>query len=394
MGISSGLPLSLTGGTLHAWLKTEGVSTAAIGWFALVGLPYTWKFVWAPLMDRFTYPFLGRRRGWMLVTQLLLIILIAVLGQLSPKTDLYLISVIAFFVAFVSASQDVVLDAWRREQLTPQEFGWGNGIHVTGYLFAMRLLSGSLALIMSDHVSWSVVYLTMAGLQGLGVIATLWSKESNTSIAPPKSLKEAVVAPFLDFFSRDRAMVVLAFILFYKLGDNMASQMTMPFYLEMGYSKTQIGGITKIFGWAGIALGTFLGGLWLRYLSVYRGLFIFGLLQMLSTFGFSILVYLPKTELHLTWVILFENISAGMGTAAFVTFIGLMTNKQFTATQFALLSSVMGIPRVFIAAPTGHLAEYLGWFGFFALCTLVAIVGLALIKLLPSIDDHQSPKGQ
>lgn len=387
MGISSGLPLSLTGGTLQAWLRSSNVDLTTIGLLALVGLPYTWKFLWSPIMDRFALFKAGRRRSWMLVSQVGLVLALGVMSFMNPEQDLTWISILALLTAFSSATQDIAMDAWRREQLAPNEFGWGNGIHVAGYLFAMRMVSGAFALILSDFINWGTVYQLMAGIQAVGIAATLMASEKEMEFAPPKTLHEAFWGPLKEFFQRPSAWYVLIFILLYKAGDNMAAHMSMPFYLDLGFSRTEVGSVTKVVGWIGIAAGSLLGGFALRKISVVSGLLWFGILQMVSTYGFAIMASLPKSIEILTAVIAFENFAAGLGTAAFVTFIGLMTNRQFTATQYALLSSLMGIPRIFLAAPTGYMAEGMGWFAFFSLCTFIAIPGLLMIGLIKRIFD-------
>lgn len=387
MGISSGLPLALTGGTLQAWLKSANVDLATIGLFALVGIPYTWKFLWSPIMDRFYLQKPGRRKSWMYLSQVTLILSILGMSFIDPSNNLALISGLAILAAFSSATQDIALDAWRREQLCPQEYGWGNGLHVAGYLFAMRVISGALALILSDYLSWSHVYQIMAAIQGLGLLSTYLSHENQYEFKPPKTIQEAFIGPMKEFFSRQQAWTIVVFILLYKVGDNMAAHMSMPFYLDIGFSRTEVGSITKIVGWIGIAGGSLVGGWLLKKISVISGLCWFGVLQMVSTFGFAVLSIAPKTIELLTAVILFENLSAGLGTSAFVTFIGLMTNKQFTATQFALLSSLMGIPRILFSAPTGFIAQSTGWFWFFTICTLIAVPGIVMI---PKLKTHLS----
>ena len=382
MGLSSGLPLSLTGGTLQAWLRGAGVDLTTIGLLAFVGIPYTWKFIWSPIMDRFSFFKWGRRRSWMLASQGCLVLFIFAFSGLSPDKDLYLISLLAVLTAFASATQDIAMDAWRREQLPSDEFAWGNGIHITGYLFAMRMISGAGALILADFLSWNLVYQIMAAIQVLGLLATGLAKEDSSTVVLPKTLKAAFTEPLLEFFQRPLAWLILIFILLYKAGDNMASHMSMPFYLDMGFTKTEVGSISKVVGWIAVAGGSLLGGWILRYISVYRGLWWFGWLQLISTLGFAVMAILPKGLEVLTVVIAFENFTAGLGTAAFVTFIGFLTHRQFTATQFALLSSLMGVPRIFLAAPTGFMAEKMGWFVFFNICTWIALPGLFLVFYL------------
>lgn len=386
MGFACGLPLLLTITILQAWMKDEGVDLALIGLMALVGLPYTLKFLWAPFLDRFTLPFLGRRRGWLLVTQWALIISIAGLGFTRPAENPWIVAFAAFLVTFFSASQDIVVDAYRREDLSDRELGLGSSMYVYGYRIGMLLASGG-GLIMADHMSFRMVYLIMAACLSVGVITTVLTPEPLASLGTPKTLKEAIVDPFLEYFSRSGAIWVLAFILLYKIGDNMASFMTTPFYLDIGFSKTEIGWVVKIFGFWATMVGTFLGGLVMLQIGIYRSLWFFGFLQAVSTALFALLARIGHSIPALAAVISFENFSSGMGTAAFVAFMASLTNKKFTATQYALLTSLMGVPRVLASAPTGYMADYLGWANFFIACTLIAIPGMVLLfRILPEYE--------
>jgi len=378
MGFACGLPLLLTISLLQAWMKEEGVDLTVIGLMALVGLPYTLKFLWAPFLDRFTLPFFGRRRGWLLVAQLSLIFSIVGLGLTDPGNNPWMVAFAAFLVTFFSASQDIVVDAYRREDLSDEELGLGSSLYVNGYRVGMLLASGG-GLIMADHMSFFMVYVIMAACMLPGVLTTLLAPEPDVSAGTPKSLKEAVVGPLVDYFSRSGAVWILAFILLYKIGDTMASAMTMPFYLDIGFTKTEIGTVVKLFGfWATIA-GSLIGGVLMLRMGINRSLWIFGFLQALSTAGFAILAKIGYNVGLLSGVIAFENLSAGMGTAAYVAFMASITNKKFTATQYALLTSLMGIPRVMASAPTGFLAKNIGWEGFFIFCTLIAIPGMLLL---------------
>ena len=388
MGFVSGLPLFLVGSTLQAWMKDAGVDLTVIGLFSLVGLPYTLKFLWAPLMDRYTVlPGLGRRRSWMLLSQILLGVSIVALGLSDPQGAPAVVAFLAVCVAFFSASQDIVLDAWRREALSDDELGLGSSTFVTGYLISMRLVAGALALILADHMPWNRVYLIMGALVTVGIATTLVAREPEVSTAPPRTLKESVVEPFVDFFSKSGAWILLAFILLYKIGDNMASAMTMPFYLELGFTKTDIAAVTKIFGWIATTVGGLVGGAIILKIKIKPALFWFGILQAISTLAFAALAIVGKSQAVLTAVIAFENLTAGMGTAAFVAFMATLTNKKFTATQYALLTSLMGVPRVIAAAPTGFLAKELGWTGFFVACTLIALPGMLLLKPIFRLED-------
>ena len=378
MGFSSGLPLLLTLTVLQAWMKEEGVDLALIGAVTLVGLPYTLKFLWAPLLDRFTLPFLGRRRGWLLVIQIALMAAIAGLGQTSPARYPVMAAAAAFLVTFFSASQDIVIDAYRREDLPDKELGLGSSLYINGYRIGMLLASGG-GLILADRIAFSWVYLIMAGCLIPGVAATLLAPEPTHSAGSPVSLREAVVDPLVEYFRRRGALWILAFILLYKLGDSMASAITIPFYLDIGFTKTQIGAVVKLFGFWATVGGALIGGLIMVRFDIYRSLWLFGILQAVSTAGFALLARIGDSVPVLSGVIAFENLSSGMGTAAFAAFMASITHKRFTATQYALLSSLMGVPRVMASAPTGVLAKVLGWEAFFIFCTLIAIPGLVLL---------------
>lgn len=379
MGFACGLPLLLTISLLQAWMSDAGVDLGTIGLFALVGLPYTLKFLWAPIFDRFTLKLFGRRRGWLLLAQLLLMVAIATLGMVNPVEQPWLLAFVALLVTFFSASQDIVVDAYRREDLRDEELGLGSSLYVNGYRIGM-LLAGSGGLILADHVSFQTVYLIMAATMLIAVVTTLLAREPVEAEGTPKTLREAVIDPFVDYFQRPEALWILAFILFYKVGDTMASAMTMPFYLEIGFSKTEVGAVAKLFGFWATIIGGLVGGVMILRLGIFRSLWLFGFLQAISTAGFSVLALMGNSLSGLAAVIAFENFSGGMGTAAYVAFMASMTNKRFTATQYALLSSLMGIPRVIASAPTGYLAEGVGWFSFFIVCTLIAIPGLWILR--------------
>lgn len=378
MGFSCGLPLLLTMGVLQAWMKEKGVDLTWIGMITLVQIPYTWKFIWAPFLDRYVPPFLGRRRGWMILAQLALVAVIVGLGYSDPVRRPVMMVATALLVAFFSATQDIVVDAYRREDLADRELGLGSSFYIYGYRIGMWLAGGG-GLILADHLSYTKVYLIMALCMLPGIITTLLTPEPRVSAAPPQTMREAVVAPLLEYFRRSGALWILAFILFYKIGDTMASAITTPFFLDIGFSKTEIGAVVKVFGaWATIG-GALLGGLVLLKLGIYRCLWVFGCLQALSTAGFALLARFGHSISLLSGVIAFENLSSGMGTAAFVAFMASITNKKFTATQYALLTSIMGIPRVLASAPTGFMAKAAGWEAFFVFCALIAIPGMLLL---------------
>lgn len=390
MGFSSGLPLLLTGSVLQAWLKDGGIDLTRIGLFALVGLPYTLKFLWSPLFDRYALP-LGRRRGWMALMQLSVAGALLLLSMTQPAADhLWLVMLAGLLVTFFAASQDIVIDAYRRESMAESELGLGSALYVNGYRLGM-LLAGGGGLILADWMSFEAMYRLMGVIMAACVTVTLLAPEPPLPEGRPRNLREAVVLPFRDYFSRDGAWLILAFILLYKLGDTMASAMTTPFYLDLGYSKTEIGTVVKLFGfWATLAGGT-LGGLWILRAGMHRALWLFGFGQMISTLGFVVLAQLPPSEVALAAVVAIENLTAGMGTAAFVGFMAALTDRRFTATQYALLSSLMGVPRVLLSAPTGWLAQTLGWSGFFLLCVLIAIPGLLMLRWVTRLAASPQP---
>lgn len=381
MGLNCGMPLLLTSTVLQAWMTEQGVNLSVIGVFSLVGLPYTLKFVWAPIFDRYIPPFLGRRRGWLLIVQLILILTVASLGLTDPGQTPWLVALAACFVTFFSASQDIVVDAYRREDLRDNQLGLGSSLYVNGYRIGM-LLSGSGGLILADHFTFGQVYLLMAASLLVGVVTTLLCKEPPLTGRRPRTLREAVVEPFVEYFSRDHALVLLLFILLYKIGDQMASTLTTPFYLALGFSKTQIGVVAKLFGFWSTVIGGLLGGIIMLRIGIIRSLWIFGILQTVGILSFSVLAVIGYTVPGLIIAIVLEQLTSGMGTCAYVAYMASLTNKRFTAAQYALLSSCMGVPRVIIAAPAGWIAELVDWPLFFLGCTLAAIPGLLLLPLV------------
>jgi PAT family beta-lactamase induction signal transducer AmpG len=387
-GFSSGLPLYILIGLLPAWLRSEGVDLKAIGLFALIQLPFTWKFLWAPLFDRYSPP-LGRRRGWLFISQMALLLSIPVFGTLHPNLNLWTIAYLAGVVAFFSASQDIVLDAYRRELLLDTELGLGNAIHVNAYKIA-GLIPGSLSLILADHLPWSGVFVITALFMLPGIFMTLFVSEPAIKNGAPKTLRAAVVEPFEEFMSRNglkSAGMVLAFIFFYKLGDSMATALATPFYLDMGFSKTEIGLIAKNAGLWPSVMGGLLGGIWMIKLGINRALWIFGMIQMVAILGFAWLATLGHSLPWLAMVIGIEALGVGLGTTAFVAFIAHTTHPLYTATQFALFTSLAAVPRTFANAATGYLVEWFGWMTFFLFCFVIAIPGmLLLLKVAPWND--------
>ena len=385
-GFSSGLPLYLLIQLLPAWLRSEQVDLKAIGFFALIQLPYNWKFLWSPLLDRYAIPMLGRRRGWMLVTQILLLMSIPVFGMFHPKLDLWTIAYLATAVAFFSASQDIVLDAYRREILSDTELGLGNSVHVNAYRVA-GLVPGALSLILADFLPWNTVFLITALFMLPGMLMTVFVSEPKVIGSPPKTLRDAVVEPFREFIQRNglnNALLVLAFIFLYKLGDSMATALATPFYLDMGFTKTEIGLIAKNAGlWPSI-IGGLIGGIWMVKIGISRALWLFGFVQLISIVGFAGLTQFPQNKIALGLAIGFEAVGVGLGTVAFVAFIARTTNPAYTATQFALFTSLAALPRTVINSFAGVIVEQIGWLNFYWLCMFLAIPGMLLLfKVAP-----------
>jgi PAT family beta-lactamase induction signal transducer AmpG len=386
IGFSSGMPLFVLIQLVPAWLRSHGIDLATIGLFAVVSLPYTWKFLWSPLMDRYSLPFLGRRRGWALLTQIGLLLAIGSMGQFDPSQSLKMIVVLVFIVSLFSASQDIVLDAYRRELLADDELGTGTSFFVNSYRLA-SLIPGSLALILADNLPWSVAFWVTAGFMGVGIITTLVIREVSDDQMAPHTLREAAIGPFKEFISRDgigSALAILAFMFLYKLGDNMATALATPFYLDMGYSLSEIGTIAKFAGLVFGIGGGILGGVLMLKLSINRALWTFGVVQMVTILGYAWLSTAGHTPSGLFAVVAAEYLGVGLGAIALTAFMARETSLAFTATQFALFSSFIAVPRTFANASTGFLIEAIGYTSFFLLCTAVAVPGmLMLIKVAP-----------
>jgi PAT family beta-lactamase induction signal transducer AmpG len=379
-GLASGMPLYLLIQLVPAWLRAADVSLAEIGLFALVGLPYTWKFLWAPLMDRIALP-LGRRRGWMLVAQIGLVLSIGALGYIDPLHETALVAVFASVIAFLSATQDVAIDAYRREILPDEELGIGNAIHVQAYRIA-SLVPGSLSLILADLLPWVWVFWITAAFMGVGIVLSLSVTEPENFSPQPKTFRESLIKPFSEYFQRvgwRTAALALFFMVAYKLGDNMATALATPFYLDLGFSMTEIGLIAKHAAlWPAIA-GGLLGGVFMLRLGINRALWVFGLVQMISILGFAWLASVGPALWLLAVVIAFEYLGVGLGTAAFTAFIARESSKAFAATQFALFTALAALPRSLANAVTGFIVEETGWVIFFCLCTLLAIPGMVTL---------------
>lgn len=397
-GASAGLPLFYITHLIPAWLRSEQIDLKTIGLFALVGIPYNWKFLWSPIMDRYTPPFLGLRRGWMLITQIACMLMMFGMAFLNPQISITSIAYCAFALAFFSASQDIVLDAYRRELLTDRELGLGNALYMNGYR-AMVFIPGGLGLILADHISWRWVHVIVGLFMFIGIIKTLLIKELNKSVNTPKTLRESVIEPFREFFNREgyqQALMFIAFLFLYKIGDNMATALSTPFYLDLGFTKTEIGSTVKLVNFWSLILGSFLGGLGIYRYGINKCLWIFGVVQMVAIFGFAILNEVGPVLGVLIAVISFEYLGIGLGASALTAFMARATNMNFTATQFALFSSLIALPRTFANAITGFLIEGivekdtflfsifgavsgLGYTNFFIFCGLTAIPGMMLL---------------
>jgi len=380
-GFTSGMPLYVLLQLLPAWLKDGGVSLTEIGLFALVGIPYAWKFAWAPLMDRWIPPFLGRRRGWMLICQLALLLSIGILGAFDPARSTWLIAWLAVALAFFSASQDVAVDAYRREILPDEELGLGNAIHVQAYRIS-GLVPGALALVLADILPWSSVFWITASFMAIGVVMTLAVTEPRSELPTGTGLREAILNPFIEYLTRrgwSGVLLVLGFMFLYKLGDNMATALATPFYLDIGFSMTQIGLVAKNAALWPAIFGGLAGGLIMIRLGINRALWLFGVVQVVSIFGFALLASTGPVLWLLAVVIGFEYLGVGLGTAAFTAFIARETSRTYAATQFALFTALAAVPRTFANASTGIIVDHVGWINFFLICAMLAIPGMLLL---------------
>lgn len=382
LGFSSGLPLVLTGSTLTAWMRTEGIDLTTIGLLSWVSLIYSLKFLWAPLMDRYQLPWLSRRRGWMLVTQLGLLAAIVALGYLGPSFSLSSTFAVALMVAFLAASQDVVVDAYRTDLLPAKERASGVAIFVMFYRVAL-IAAGAGALILSDHMSWQVVYTLIASLMLVGVVATVLAPVPERKIAAPPSIREAVVLPFVDFFTKERALVLLVVVMTYKIGDMVASQMLTPFLIDLAFTCSEIGAIQKGLGLGATIVGALVGGGLVAKFGIIRSLFIFGLLQAVANVLYAVLAVLGRDHTMLVVAIGVDNLFNGLGQAAFVAFLMSLCNAKFSATQYALLSSAMSVVGKLLGGGSGVIAEHAGWPAFFIVTLIAAMPALVLIWFVP-----------
>lgn len=379
LGFSSGLPLLLTGGTFKMWLAREGIDVKTIGFLSWVGMAYSLKFIWAPLLDRYQISKHGRRKSWLYLTQFCLILFIALMGTFDPKISLTPLALTAVLVAFFSATQDSVIDAYRREFLPDEELGLGASMSTYGYRIAM-LISGGLGigLVGSDsfNLTWNQLYFGMALLMGFGLLTSILIPEPTAQGTPLKSLKEAVIEPFKEFLTRPRAFIILSFVIMFKLGDSLSGQMLNKFYVDMQFSNQDVGFIAKTVGLISSLVGLFLGGITIKYLKIHRSLIVFGIFQALSTGYFSLLTETGPQRWALASAVIFEDITSGMGTSAFLAFMALLTHQRFTATQYALLASFASLGRNFFSGFSGIMVEELGWAKFFIACSLIALPGI------------------
>lgn len=388
-GFISGLPFYLLTQLLPAWLTSEGLDIKAISAFSLTQIPYITKFVWAPFMDNISLFKMGRRRGWMFLSQIVLLFFIAILGCFSPTINIWVIATLCFIIALFSATQDIALDAFRKEILSDNELGLGNSIHTYFYRLA-SFLPGSLSLILSQFLPWSSVFMITALFMLPPIFITLWIKEPLKQLIPKShNLKDIIINPFLELVTRKgtkSAMVIMTFIFLYKLGDSMATSLATTFYMKMGFSRIDIGLIVKNAQlWPSI-FGGIVGGILMIKIGINRALWCFGFVQVFSILGFAWLsIEGPfdkigsNENMMLALVIGLESLGVGLGTAAFVAFIAKTTNPLYTATQFALFTSIASIPRTLINSTTGILVENLGWTSFYGLCTILAIPGMLLL---------------
>ncbi|MCX8618864.1 AmpG family muropeptide MFS transporter [Gilliamella sp. B2923] len=404
-GFASGLPFYILLQLLPAWLESEGINIQTIGVFSLTQIPYIFKFVWAPFMDRISLFGLGRRRGWMLASQMTLLAFIAILGFLSPSLNIWLIALISFIIALFSATQDIALDAFRRELLLDNELGLGNSIHTNAYRIA-GLVPGTLSLILSNYLPWNSVFIITALFMLPAIIMTLMVKEPPNQAPKNQSIEDIITKPFSEFITRNglkSAMLILAFIFLYKLGDSMATSLATPFYLKMGFSRLDLGLIAKNSSLWPSVFGALIGGILMIKIGINRALWCFGVVQVVSIFGFIWLsiegpytVINLEQKISLALVIGFEALGVGLGSAAFVAFIAKTTNPLYTATQYALFSSIASVPRTLINSTTGFMVAYLGWTTFFILCAILAIPGMLLLfKVAPwNTKSQENNNGQ
>lgn len=378
LGFASGLPLLLTSGTLQAWLTMEDVDLKTIGLFALVGLPYTLKFLWAPILDRFAVGHFARRRGWILLTQLLIAVGLLGLAISDAQTQIWQIAIFALMVAFLSATQDIAIDAWRTDTLDAPERGLGAAVFVMAYRIGM-LVAGSAALVMGDHIGWPLTYTIMALLMGVGMVTAWFAPEKDTRDLAPQTMREAVVGPMKAFFSRPEAWALIFLVILYKFGDAFAGTLTTAFLIRgAGFTATDVGLINNGAGLIATIIGGLFGGLWMVKLGLFRALMLFGVLQAITNLGYAWLYEWNSYGLMVA-VVSLENFAGGLGTAAFVAFLMALCDKEYSATQYALLSAIAALGRIYLGPTAGFIVEAVDWTIFFILTFLAALPGLWLL---------------
>lgn len=383
LGFSSGLPLLLTSGTLKVWMARENVDISTIGYFSWVGMAYSLKFLWAPLVDRFAFFGFGRRKSWILLMQICLMISLALLGSFNPLESIKTMALVCVLIAFFSATQDIAIDAFRREFLEENELGMGSSVNQYGYRIAM-LLSGGIGVgwVGSDffNLTWHQLYYVLSAFMLIGMMTTLVAPEPEVPAGgQPKTIKAAVIEPLKDLFSREKAIMLFLFVMLYKFGDAMSGAMLGPFYVQMGYSNQDIALIAKTFGLISSLFGLFIGGMCIYAIGTKKSLWIFGVMQALSTASFALITITGPEQWALAVTIFFEDVSSGMGSAAFVTFLATLTNKKYTATQYAILASVATVGRNFFSGFSGDIVKVLGWAPFFLSCAALAIPGMIML---------------
>lgn len=398
-GFTAGLPIYFIIQLIPAWLRDSNVDLKTIGFFGLVLLPYSFKYLWSPILDRYVPPFLGRRRGWMLITQIGITASMVFLAFFTPEKNINIILYLGFAIATFSATQDIALDAYRRELLPDEELGLGNSFYANAYRVA-GFIPGGLSLIMADYMPWRAVIVATAAFMAIGIIYTLKVTEAAQDIIPPHSLKEAVVEPFKEFFTRDggykTGLLILCFIFFYKFGDTVATSLITPFYMDVGFSKSVIGSVAKVVGLWSMIVGGFIGGIIMFKTGINKALWLFGIVQMASILGFAALNEIGANIWALGVVVAFEYLGVGLGSAALMAFIAKNSNKNFTGTQYALLTSLFAIPKSFAGIVSGIMIEGIkkddglffslygvtqgiGYTQYFYVCTALAIPGMLLL---------------
>ena len=393
LGFASGLPVALTDTVLQAWLTDVGVDLETIGLFSLVGLPYVLKMLWAPVLDRYAMPWLGRRRGWMLILQLILVCLIASVGLISPEKAPLALAIAALLISFMSASQDIVLDAYRTDVLSARERGFGAAVWVSAWRFA-AYLGFTVSLIVADVASWATAWFVMAAMMAISLLGTFWGPEPEDPGTPPPTLFKAIVEPFREFLTRRNAVALLVLIVLYKFGDAFAGKLTIAFLLRgMEYTKLEIGAYYKVVALAATFGGALLGGILMARWRLFTSLMSFGVLQAITNMLFMFMATQERTIELLVAVIFMENLAGGMGTAAFVAFVMALCHHNYTATQFALLTALASLGRVLIGPVAGVVAANMGWIWFFLMTTLAALPGLVLLWWLRSSVDEIDHNG-